>query len=271
MTSSTSVHSRVPLHRKTPDPSQPPNLFPDPLQPPDVLMGLRLDYEFVRVAMLHRNSLPSLDSAIQEILFEEKRLGINPSKQSDVVLVALIHPIEHRTFFSTPNTELAQSAPAPANPNQSPVSNDVYVPTSDTSLCNSTWTHSDGTIERYKTCLVAKGYSQEYDIDYEETFTPMARITSTIAQLRFFFSPHDTALCTRQIPQSIVLLLLYVDDMIITGNDPQAIFDLQHYLGQHFEMKGLGSLNYFLGLEVSRRSDGYLLSQANYAFDLLAR
>ncbi|XP_031741707.1 uncharacterized protein LOC116403902 [Cucumis sativus] len=52
---------------------------------------------------------------------------------------------------------------------------------------------------------------------------------------------------------------------------PMAISDLQHYLGQHFEMKDLGSLNYFLGLEVSRRSDGYLLSQAKYASDLLAR
>ena len=36
-------------------------------------------------------------------------------------------------------------------------------------------------------------------------------------------------------------------------------------------MKDLGSLNYFLGLEVSRRSDGDLLSQAKYASDLLAR
>ncbi|XP_031741705.1 uncharacterized protein LOC116403900 [Cucumis sativus] len=72
-------------------------------------------------------------------------------------------------------------------------------------------------------------------------------------------------------PHCIVLLLVYVDDTIITGNDLQAISDLQHYLGQHFEMKDLGSLNYFLGLEVSRRSDVYLLSQEEYASDLLAR
>ncbi|KAL0559260.1 hypothetical protein IC582_003857 [Cucumis melo] len=98
-----------------------------------------------------------------------------------------------------------------------------------------------------------------------------ATFSSTITQLGFTSSPHDTALFTRYTPQGIVLLLLYVDDMIITGNDPQAISDLQHYLGQHFEMKDLGSLNYFLGLEVSRRSDGYLLSQAKYAYDLLAR
>ncbi|KAA0026173.1 Retrovirus-related Pol polyprotein from transposon TNT 1-94 [Cucumis melo var. makuwa] len=98
-----------------------------------------------------------------------------------------------------------------------------------------------------------------------------AMFSSTITQLGFTSSPHDTALFTRHTPQGIVLVLLYVDDMIITSNDPQVISDLQHYLGQHFEMKDLGSLNYFLGLEISRRSDGYLLSQAKYASDLLAR
>ncbi|KAL0544483.1 hypothetical protein IC582_019599 [Cucumis melo] len=52
-----------------------------------VLMGLRPEYEPVRAALLHRSPLPSLDAAIQKILFEEKRFGINFSKHSDVVLV----------------------------------------------------------------------------------------------------------------------------------------------------------------------------------------
>ena len=44
-------------------------------------------------------------------------------------------------------------------------------------------THTDGSIESYKTRLVAKGFTQEYEIDYEETFTSVARILSVRALL----------------------------------------------------------------------------------------
>ena len=59
--------------------------------------------------------------------------------------------------------------------------------------------------------------------------------------------------------------------MIITGDDVQGIQDLKRFLGQHFEMKDLGPLSYFLGLEVSSSSDGYYLTQAKYTSNLISR
>ena len=44
-------------------------------------------------------------------------------------------------------------------------------------------TRSDGSIERYKARLVTKGFTQEYEIDYEETCTPVACISSICALL----------------------------------------------------------------------------------------
>ena len=90
-------------------------------------------------------------------------------------------------------------------------------------------------------------------------------------QFGFSSSPYDTALFIRRSDKGMILLLLYVDDMIITGDNHFGIFDFKQFLHQNFEMKNLGHLSYFLGFEVSFDSTGYYLSQAKYAFDLLSR
>uniref|UniRef100_A0A2N9J4W0 Reverse transcriptase Ty1/copia-type domain-containing protein n=1 Tax=Fagus sylvatica TaxID=28930 RepID=A0A2N9J4W0_FAGSY len=98
-----------------------------------------------------------------------------------------------------------------------------------------------------------------------------AKFSSTISQHGFSASSYDSALFFRRSDHGITLLLLYVDDIIITGDDVQGIQDLKRFLGQHFEMKDLGPLSYFLGLEVSSSSDGYYLTQAKYTSDLISR
>uniref|UniRef100_A0A0D3A0E0 Reverse transcriptase Ty1/copia-type domain-containing protein n=1 Tax=Brassica oleracea var. oleracea TaxID=109376 RepID=A0A0D3A0E0_BRAOL len=68
-----------------------------------------------------------------------------------------------------------------------------------------------------------------------------------------------------------VVFLLYVDDMIITGNDDADIARLQEDISVRFEMKKLGELNHFLGPEVERVKDGIFIGQQGYAKRIVDR
>ncbi|XP_065616827.1 uncharacterized mitochondrial protein AtMg00810-like [Quercus suber] len=59
--------------------------------------------------------------------------------------------------------------------------------------------------------------------------------------------------------------------MIIIGDDLNDIQEFKYFLSQQFEIKDLGHLSYFLGLEITRSIDGLYITQAKYAFDLLSR
>jgi hypothetical protein len=98
-----------------------------------------------------------------------------------------------------------------------------------------------------------------------------AKFNSVVAQQGFVSSSYDSTLFLRTTDAGTILILLYVNDMIITGDDISGIHALQSFLSQNFEMKDLGTLSYFLSLEVTSSTDGYYLSQAKYAFDLLSR
>ena len=84
-------------------------------------------------------------------------------------------------------------------------------------------------------------------------------------------SHYDSALFLRRTDKCTILLLLYVDDMIITGDDLSGIQELKDFLNQQFEMKDLGHLSYLLGLEITHSIDGLYISQAKYASELLSR
>ena len=66
-------------------------------------------------------------------------------------------------------------------------------------------------------------------------------------------------------------VFIYVDDIIITGSHSRAIVDLLEHLRCDFAVKDLGSLNFFLGVEILQQSDDILLSQRCYILDLLKR
>jgi hypothetical protein len=67
----------------------------------------------------------------------------------------------------------------------------------------------------------------------------------------------------------ITVLIVYVDDIILTGNDEIEMERLKRNLAADFEIKDLGPLKYFLGMEIARSKKGIVVSQRKYVLDLL--
>ena len=67
----------------------------------------------------------------------------------------------------------------------------------------------------------------------------------------------------------MIILILYVDDLLITGDDH--LIECKKDLIRQFEMKDLGLLHYFLGLEVWQNFDSIILNQGKYTSDILKR
>ncbi|GJY83844.1 ribonuclease H-like domain-containing protein [Tanacetum coccineum] len=200
---------------------------------------------------------------------------------------------------------------------------------------------SSGEIERYKARLVAQGFGQKEGIDYEETFSPVvkmttvrcllnvvvlncwsifqldidnaflygdldevvymkppqgyypadsnkvcrlkkslyglkqapmqwnAKLTSALIENGFSQSKSDYSLYTKSENDVFLALLVYVDDIIVTGNNVSEIEKFKDFLRTKFMIKDLGKLKYFLRIEVIDTDKGICLNQRKYVLDLL--
>ncbi|KAK1641706.1 hypothetical protein QYE76_059511 [Lolium multiflorum] len=166
----------------------------------------------------------------------------------------------------------------------------------------------DGSVDKYKARLDARGFTQRHCIDYGDNFSPVvkpatqppgfedarypsyvcklqrslyglkqsprawyARLSALVATLGFVASKADTSLFTFTHQDVQVYMLVYVDDVVIAGSTTSVVDCLVRSLSASFPIKDLGHLHYFLGLEAARTSGGMTLTQRKYALDLLHR
>lgn len=95
------------------------------------------------------------------------------------------------------------------------------------------------------------------------------KLSFTLTAKGFKRSEADHTLFTSQSAQGIIVVLVYVDDLIISGNDQAGIQETKLFLKSVFDIKDLGELKYFLGIEICRSPEGLFLSQRKYSLDLL--
>lgn len=96
------------------------------------------------------------------------------------------------------------------------------------------------------------------------------RFTTFMKQQNYKQSNADHTLFLKRKGSLVTCLIIYVDDMIITGDDMEEMAILRQQLFSEFEKKDLGDLKYFLGIEVERCECGIFISQQKYILDLLA-
>eukprot|EP00253_Pinus_taeda_P032480 PITA_32480 len=143
----------------------------------------------------------------------------------------------------------------------------------DKSVVTSRWLYkekqaADGSIEKDRARFVARDFSQVEGIDYDETFAPVARIEIYFTKLGFTKSEADANLYHIIVYGKLLNNVLYVDDLILTGDD-ELINSCKKDLAREFEMKDMGLMHYFVGMEVWQRDGEVFVSQGKYASEIL--
>ncbi|KAI5312168.1 hypothetical protein L3X38_041341 [Prunus dulcis] len=141
---------------------------------------------------------------------------------------------------------------------------------------------ADGSIDRYKVGLEGKGYIYTFEVDYLETFVPVAKL-NTMHVLLSLAANRDWPLLQFDVKNEFLhghlkeeIYMVLLSGISVTSKegvvyDKAEMQNLQKYLALEFEMTSLGDLKYFLGIEVARSKHGIFMSQRKYVLDLLAK
>lgn len=97
-----------------------------------------------------------------------------------------------------------------------------------------------------------------------------AKLTTALKAYGFVQSLNDYSLFIYENGSTRLHILIYVDDLLITGTSLAVINEFKDYLSSCFRMKNLGILKYFLGIEVARNSSGMYLTQRKYTLDIIS-
>ena len=96
------------------------------------------------------------------------------------------------------------------------------------------------------------------------------RFTKSLLKFDYHQNQGDHALFIKQSPEKkITALIVYIDDIIVTRDDIEEMHNLKGKLAKEFEIKDLGNLRYFLGIDVARSKRGIYFTQRKYILDLL--
>jgi Reverse transcriptase (RNA-dependent DNA polymerase) len=92
------------------------------------------------------------------------------------------------------------------------------------------------------------------------------KFRNTLLAFGFCTSSSDPSLFIFRHENNTVYLLVYVDDIVLTGNNPSLITQIIHLLDQQFTIKDLSDLHFFFGIEVNKHDNGLLLTQSRYIY-----